>query len=158
MPIKVGVLHPVTGFLAYSGQLCRFGAQLAIDEINAAGGIKSMRGATLEAVLGDAQSKPEVGVSEVEKMNEAGVSAIVGSYASTICLATTQARSEEHTSELQSPCNLVCRLLLEKKKKYVCHIYRPRLSSHSRSTCSLPSSTASALCTRPRRLRLTPLR
>src|SRR2546426_8122738 len=28
-----------------------------------------------------------------------------------------QVRSEEHTSELQSPCNLVCRLLLEKKKK-----------------------------------------
>src|SRR5256885_15977139 len=28
-------------------------------------------------------------------------------------------RSEEHTSELQSPCNLVCRLLLEKKKKSV---------------------------------------
>src|SRR5256885_6134744 len=28
-------------------------------------------------------------------------------------------RSEEHTSELQSPCNLVCRLLLEKKKKHV---------------------------------------
>src|SRR5256885_2711579 len=31
--------------------------------------------------------------------------------------ATT--RSEEHTSELQSPCNLVCRLLLEKKKEFV---------------------------------------
>src|SRR5256885_3901443 len=30
-----------------------------------------------------------------------------------------QARSEEHTSELQSPCNLVCRLLLEKKKIYM---------------------------------------
>src|SRR5256885_8867564 len=29
----------------------------------------------------------------------------------------TRRRSEEHTSELQSPCNLVCRLLLEKKKK-----------------------------------------
>src|SRR5256885_13184581 len=29
----------------------------------------------------------------------------------------TPTRSEEHTSELQSPCNLVCRLLLEKKKK-----------------------------------------
>src|SRR5256885_12235767 len=29
-------------------------------------------------------------------------------------------RSEEHTSELQSPCNLVCRLLLEKKKKKHC--------------------------------------
>src|SRR5256885_9455852 len=33
-----------------------------------------------------------------------------------IILAKTAARSEEHTSELQSPCNLVCRLLLEKKK------------------------------------------
>src|SRR5256885_9550752 len=30
-------------------------------------------------------------------------------------------RSEEHTSELQSPCNLVCRLLLEKKKKLYHH-------------------------------------
>src|SRR3989454_2344070 len=30
---------------------------------------------------------------------------------------STGLRSEEHTSELQSPCNLVCRLLLEKKKK-----------------------------------------
>src|ERR1039457_4049656 len=30
-------------------------------------------------------------------------------------------RSEEHTSELQSPCNLVCRLLLEKKKKQKQH-------------------------------------
>src|SRR2546426_1720442 len=32
------------------------------------------------------------------------------------------ARSEEHTSELQSPCNLVCRLLLEKKKKKIKNI------------------------------------
>src|SRR3989454_7060300 len=31
--------------------------------------------------------------------------------------ASRRSRSEEHTSELQSPCNLVCRLLLEKKKK-----------------------------------------
>src|SRR5215467_16361290 len=30
-------------------------------------------------------------------------------------------RSEEHTSELQSPCNLVCRLLLEKKKTQIIH-------------------------------------
>src|SRR5205807_9712014 len=32
--------------------------------------------------------------------------------------ARSASRSEEHTSELQSPCNLVCRLLLEKKKKW----------------------------------------
>src|SRR5256885_3496987 len=36
--------------------------------------------------------------------------------ASDIASPTSAGRSEEHTSELQSPCNLVCRLLLEKKK------------------------------------------
>src|SRR5256885_8013853 len=36
-------------------------------------------------------------------------------------IAHKNARSEEHTSELQSPCNLVCRLLLEKKKKEFNH-------------------------------------
>ncbi|MFM0667000.1 ABC transporter substrate-binding protein [Paraburkholderia sediminicola] len=88
--IKIGVLHPVTGALAYSGQQCRLGALLAIEDINNAGGIKSQGGALVEAVLGDAQSRPEAGAAEVERMNEAGVSAIVGAYASAICLATTQ--------------------------------------------------------------------
>src|SRR2546426_8172087 len=37
---------------------------------------------------------------------------------------TADIRSEEHTSELQSPCNLVCRLLLEKKKKNMNHRQR----------------------------------
>lgn len=93
-PIKIGVLHPVTGFVAQSGGLCRLGATMAIDDANSAGGIKSMGGAKLEAVLGDAQSKPDIGAAEVEKMNEAGVSAIIGAYASAICLATTQAAAK----------------------------------------------------------------
>src|SRR5256885_3379044 len=41
------------------------------------------------------------------------------------------ARSEEHTSELQSPCNLVCRLLLEKKNEY-----RPGIDATPTSTVS----------------------
>src|SRR2546426_5899591 len=45
-------------------------------------------------------------------------------------LAAVRGRSEEHTSELQSPCNLVCRLLLEKKKENtVCYVHIPRRSS-----------------------------
>src|SRR5256885_7984869 len=48
--------------------------------------------------------------------------------------ARRERRSEEHTSELQSPCNLVCRLLLEKKKKRIpCHV--------SSSSPTTPSST-----------------
>jgi branched-chain amino acid transport system substrate-binding protein len=81
----------VTGALSYSGQQGRLGATLAIDEINAAGGIKALGGARIDPVLGDAQSTPDGGVAEVEKMNSAGVSCIVGGYASNICLATTQA-------------------------------------------------------------------
>src|SRR5256885_12911131 len=45
-----------------------------------------------------------------------------------------RARSEEHTSELQSPCNLVCRLLLEKKKNclylFRSHQYEPLPQSY----------------------------
>ena len=88
--VKIGVLHPVTGALAYSGQQCREGAMMAIEDINKAGGIKSLGGAKIEALLGDAQSSPQAGSAEVEKMNEAGVSAVLGAFASAICLATTQ--------------------------------------------------------------------
>src|SRR5256885_12087340 len=40
-----------------------------------------------------------------------------------IIASTKRSRSEEHTSELQSPCNLVCRLLLEKKKNILNHLH-----------------------------------
>jgi branched-chain amino acid transport system substrate-binding protein len=88
--VKVGILHPVSGALSYSGQQGRLGATMAIDDINAAGGIKALGGTKIEAVLGDAQSTPEGGNAEVEKMNSAEVSAIVGGYASAICLAASQ--------------------------------------------------------------------
>src|SRR6266540_978226 len=88
--VKLGVLHPVSGALSYSGQQGRLGATIAIEEINAAGGIKALGGARIEALLGDAQSTPEGGNAEVEKMNAAGVAAIVGGYASSICLAASQ--------------------------------------------------------------------
>ena len=92
-PVKVGILHPVSGALSYSGQQGRLGAQMAVDAINAAGGIKALGGAKIEAILGDAQSTPEGGNAEVEKMNSAGVSAIVGGYASSICLSASPTTS-----------------------------------------------------------------
>src|SRR5262249_24525578 len=88
-PVKLGVLHPVSGALSYSGQQGRLGATIAIEEINAAGGIKAP-GGKIEPLLGDAQSTPEGGNAEVEKMNSADVAAIVGGYASSICLTASQ--------------------------------------------------------------------
>src|SRR5256885_9749470 len=56
-------------------------------------------------------------------------------------------RSEEHTSELQSPCNLVCRLLLEKKKKNSsAHPHDTRSTSHRYVNPSVRSHTIPSTC------------
>lgn len=95
-PVKVGVIHPVTGGVSYSGTQGRAGAMMAVDDINASGGIKSLGGAKIDALLSDAQSKADVAASEIEKYNDAGVSAVVGGYASFICLATTQTAAKHN--------------------------------------------------------------
>src|SRR5256885_8714793 len=57
----------------------------------------------------------ELGDHGVVEGRDAAALGIAGLHAQAFALG----RSEEHTSELQSPCNLVCRLLLEKKKKKI---------------------------------------
>jgi branched-chain amino acid transport system substrate-binding protein len=89
--VKLGILQPVTGALSQDGEYGRLGAELAINEINAAGGIRALGGARIEMVFGDARSNPEGGVAEVEKMQAEGVIAVVGGFASPICLAASQA-------------------------------------------------------------------
>jgi branched-chain amino acid transport system substrate-binding protein len=64
---------------------------MAVDEINAAGGIRALGGARMEALLADSQSRPEVGVAEIERLQQAGAAACVGCYSSAIALAATQA-------------------------------------------------------------------
>jgi branched-chain amino acid transport system substrate-binding protein len=91
--VKLGILQPVTGALAQDGEYGRLGAELAINEINAGGGIRALGGARIEMVFGDARSNPEGGVAEVERMNSEGVVAVVGGFASPICLAASQAAS-----------------------------------------------------------------
>ncbi len=95
--IRVGIIHPMTGLVAYSGQHCRLGSMLAIEHINNNGGIKSLGGAKITPVLGDSQGRVEVGVAEVERMNEAGVAAYVGCYNSPVVIAATQAAAKYET-------------------------------------------------------------
>src|SRR5256885_2707004 len=52
-------------------------------------------------------------------------------------------RSEEHTSELQSPCNLVCRLLLEKKKN------NPHIARQRGGSAQAPAGVGAAALARP---------
>src|ERR1039457_903637 len=53
--------------------------------------------------------------------------------------------SEEHTSELQSPCNLVCRLLLEKKKKQHCYAIITVRHVHDQHSSSVTCERAGML-------------
>jgi len=90
--IKIGTLYPVTGDLAKLGQECVNAVKLAVDEVNAAGGIKSMGGAKIQLVEADSQGKPDVGISEVERLvQQNNVSAIIGTYQSSVALPATQA-------------------------------------------------------------------
>ena len=77
---KVGVVHPVTGPLAEPGQASRLGAQMAADAVNAAGGIKSMGGMKLDLLVGDTQTKPDVGRTEAERVINQGAQMLMGSF------------------------------------------------------------------------------
>jgi ABC-type sugar transport system substrate-binding protein/ABC-type branched-subunit amino acid transport system substrate-binding protein len=90
--IKVGALYPLTGADAgWAGDPYIKSHQLAIDEINAAGGIVCLGGAKLELVKGDTQGKAEVGNSEMERLiSEEGVVAVMGSALSGTTLPASE--------------------------------------------------------------------
>ena len=92
--VKLGLIHPVTGPLAFSGGQCRLGGQMAIEDVNAGGGVKSMGGAKLEALLGDSQLKPELAASLVDQFAEAGASGFTGCFSSSLGLAAPQAAAK----------------------------------------------------------------
>ncbi len=77
---KIGAVHPVTGPLAEPGQACRLGAQMAVEAVNAAGGIKSKGGLKLELIVGDTQTKPENGRVEAERVVTQGAQMLLGSF------------------------------------------------------------------------------
>ncbi|MQA94348.1 MAG: ABC transporter substrate-binding protein [Streptosporangiales bacterium] len=83
-PIKIGSLHPLSGSSAADGQQLENGAKLAVEAINAAGGVKSLGGAKLELTSGDTQGKPNIGQSEAQRLIQDGAVAIVGTYMSAV--------------------------------------------------------------------------
>lgn len=86
-PVKVGSIHPVTGPLAVIGQGMRKVHQLAVDQINARGGIKSLGGAKVELLLGDSQTQAEVGRSEADRLIQEGAALLVGPFESGTAMA-----------------------------------------------------------------------
>lgn len=127
--ISVGILLPLSGSVAPIGINNRRGHELAIEEINAAGGIKSMGGAKLVMVDGDTQGKPEVGMSEVEKLARKGVSVIMGAYQSGVTFPSTQI-SEKLKVPFIDPV-AIADSITERKFKYLFKV-APKASWYAR--------------------------
>lgn len=88
--IVIGHIHPLSGFLAFDGQEMRKAVMWGVQEINDAGGIKSLGGAKLKLIDADSEGKPEKAISEAERLDRAGVAAITGCYQSAVTIVATQ--------------------------------------------------------------------
>ncbi|WP_423058868.1 ABC transporter substrate-binding protein [Brevibacterium linens] len=80
--ITIGSVHPLSGALAGVGAMMNDGAQLAVDDINEAGGISSQNGAELKLSEGDSQGQAQKGQSEAQRLISEGAAALVGTYQS----------------------------------------------------------------------------
>ena len=90
--IKVAVIAPISGPWARQGQLIQMGAEMAVDEINQKGGIKSMGGAKLKLVLADAGDSAEKAKNAAQRLiaQEPDLVGGTGAWLSTFTLAVTE--------------------------------------------------------------------
>ncbi len=90
--VKVGLLVPLSGIYARPGQVMRMGAEMAIDHINAQGGIKAMGGAKMKLVVLDSGDTTEKAKNAAQRMvaQETDLVAATGAYLSSFTLAVTE--------------------------------------------------------------------
>jgi branched-chain amino acid transport system substrate-binding protein len=99
---KIGSQQPLSGAAAAGGKTALVGLQMAIDRINASGGIN---GRPVELIVADDESKPDVGRRKVEKLLvEDQIDAHVGGFLSNICLACMPVFEENKVLNMISVC------------------------------------------------------
>ncbi len=86
--LKIGLCQPITGSMAMSGLYSTHGVQLAIDQINEAGGLQvGDKTYDLELLIEDNEGKPDITINAVSKLISDGVVAIVGTNSSSTSMA-----------------------------------------------------------------------
>lgn len=89
--IKMGTILPLSGSAAPLGKIGQQARDMAIEEINEAGGIKSMGGAKITMVYADSKGDPATGVSEAERLiTQEEVKLITGCYQSGVAMPSTE--------------------------------------------------------------------
>ena len=90
--VKVAIITPLSGAWARAGGLARAGAEMAVDDINKAGGIKALGGAKLKLVVGDTGATPETAKSAAQRLlaENPDLAGGTGSEISSFTLAVTE--------------------------------------------------------------------
>lgn len=139
-PIKIGLIVPMSGNYARPGQVMKMGAELAIEDINAQGGIKALGGAKLELVVIDTGDTTEKAKNAAQRMvaEYPGLVAATGSYLSSFTLAVTEVTERAKLPMLTLSYS---DLLTQRGFKY---IFQTSASSGSQATQSMPTLIALA--------------
>jgi branched-chain amino acid transport system substrate-binding protein len=132
--VKVGLIVPLSGLYARPASVMRMGAEIGVDDVNAAGGIKSLGGAKLKLVLIDCGDTVEKAKNAAQRMvaQETDLVAATGAYLSSFTLAVT-----EVTERAQLPVLTLSYsdLLVERGFKY---IFQTAATASSQSAQGLP--------------------
>src|SRR3954463_5367322 len=148
--IKVGLLVPLSGLYARPGSVMRMGAEMGIDHVNAAGGVKALGGAKLKLVVMDCGDTVEKSKNAAQRMvaQETDLVAASGAYLSSFTLAVT-----EVTERAQLPMLTLSYsdLITDRGFKYV---FQTSATAASQARQALPllmklASTASGKAPKP---------
>src|SRR5215475_13466067 len=90
--VEVALIVPLSGPWARQGQLERMGAEMAIDDINKAGGIKSMGGAKMKLIVSDAGDSAEKAKNAAQRLVAQNPDVVggIGAWLSSFTLAVTE--------------------------------------------------------------------
>lgn len=133
--IKIGLIVPMSGNYARPGQVMKMGAELALEDINKQGGIKSMGGAKLELVVIDTGDTTEKAKNAAQRMvaEYPDLVAATGSYLSSFTLAVTEVTERAKLPMLTLSYS---DLITDRGFKY---IFQTSASSGSQATQSMPT-------------------
>lgn len=132
--VNIAALFPLSGELARPGQTCLNAAQLAVEEINAAGGVKSLGGAKINLISTDLRSDDKVTRTETERILTTNkITAATGAYASALSLVASEVTERQKvpiiTGSITNP-------LVERGFKYIFQI-SPRASQFGEAQVKL---------------------
>lgn len=95
--VKIGVITPLSGPASSTGRRFMNMYEFATNEVNAAGGIRSLGGAKLKLLSGDSESKSEIGMMVTEKLINEGAVVLMGAYQSDVTFVSSQVAEKYKT-------------------------------------------------------------